>query len=102
MSTRNSGSDNAIVFHGCTATSTAPGEPQAGGQRRQTVIKGKRVKTIDIHAHAIIPKSFAMLGHDIAQHQFPDMDEVGSKRLAAMDRQGIDIEVISVNPFWYK
>ncbi|HZN24099.1 MAG TPA: amidohydrolase family protein [Burkholderiales bacterium] len=92
---------DSIVFHGCSATSDASAAPQAGGQRRQTVIKGKRVKTIDVHAHAIIPKAFALLGHDIAQHQFPDMDEVGAKRIAAMDRQGIDIEVISVNPFWY-
>jgi aminocarboxymuconate-semialdehyde decarboxylase len=54
-----------------------------------------------VHAHAIIPKAFALLGHDIDQHQFPDMDEMGPKRIAAMDTQGIDIEVISVNPFWY-
>jgi aminocarboxymuconate-semialdehyde decarboxylase len=55
-----------------------------------------------VHAHAIIPKAFALLGNDIATFQFPDMDEVGAKRIAAMDTQGIDIEVISVNPFWYK
>jgi aminocarboxymuconate-semialdehyde decarboxylase len=102
MSKRNTGgTSDSIVFHGCSATSNAPGAPQAGGQRRQTVIKGKRVRTIDIHAHAIIPKSFALLGNDIAKFQFPDMDEMGPKRIAAMDRQGIDIEVISVNPFWY-
>ncbi|MGZ5682002.1 MAG: amidohydrolase family protein, partial [Burkholderiales bacterium] len=103
MSTRNTGrSGDSIVFHGCSATSDASAAPRAGGQRRQTVIKGKRVKTIDVHAHAIIPKAFALLGHNIAEHQFPDMDEMGPKRLAAMDTQGIDIEVISVNPFWYK
>jgi hypothetical protein len=33
------------------------------------------VKTIDVHAHALIPKAFALLGHDITTHQFPDMDE---------------------------
>ena len=35
-------------------------------------------------------------------HQFPDMDEVGPKRIAAMDKQGIDIEALSINPFWYR
>src|SRR5687767_12667291 len=101
MGTRNTGNNaDTILFHGCTATSTAAHEPQAGGQRRQTVIKGKRVKTIDIHAHALIPKAFALLGNDITAHQFPHMDEVGPLRIAAMDKQGVDIEVISINPFW--
>jgi aminocarboxymuconate-semialdehyde decarboxylase len=30
------------------------------------------------------------------------MDEVGAKRLGEMDKQGVDIEVISINPFWYE
>ena len=102
MSKRNTGrKGDSIVFHGCSATSNASAAPQAGGQRRQTVIKGKRVRTIDIHAHAIIPKAVALLGDGITENQFADMDEVGPKRIAAMDKQGIDIEVISVNPFWY-
>src|SRR4026207_2382183 len=102
MTTRKTGrSGDSIVFHGCGATREASAAPRAGGQRRPTVIKGKRVKTIDVHAHAIIPKAFPLLGDDIAQHQLPAMAAQGPKRLAAMDTQGIDIEVISVNPFWY-
>jgi aminocarboxymuconate-semialdehyde decarboxylase len=66
------------------------------------VVNGKRVKTIDVHAHAIIPRSFAMMGNKIEEHQFPDLDEVGPKRIAAMDQQGVDVEAISINPFWYR
>ena len=43
MSRSNSRNADTIVFHGCTATSTAAGEPQAGGQRRQTIIKGNKL-----------------------------------------------------------
>ncbi len=103
MSKTNTGrTGDSIIFHGCSATSDASPAPQAGGQRRQTVIKGKRVKTIDIHAHAVIPKAMELMGHQLGEHNFPDLDEMGPKRIAAMDTQGIDIEVISVNPFWYK
>ena len=104
MSTRNTGrSGDSIVFHGCSATSDASAAPRAGGQRRQTVIKGKRVKTIDVHAHCDHPESVRAAGpqHRRASMR-PDIDEVGPKRIAEMDAQGIDIEAISINPFWYQ
>jgi aminocarboxymuconate-semialdehyde decarboxylase len=35
-------------------------------------------------------------------HQSPNLDEVGPIRIAAMDKQGVDIEALSINPFWYR
>ena len=103
MQSRKEGTlDNTVVFTGCSVTNTAQGQSETGGERRQVVIKGKRVKTIDVHAHAIIPKAFAMVGNEIEKHQFPHLDEVGPRRIAAMNRQGVDVEAISINPFWYK
>ena len=93
---------NSIVFTGCSVTDAAPGQPQPGGQRRQVVVKGRRVKTIDVHAHCLIPEALALVGQKIEDHQFPDLDEVGPKRIRAMDQQGIDLEAISINPFWYR
>jgi len=95
-------SNATLVFTGCTATAAAPGAPQAGGQRRQVVVGGKRVKTIDVHAHCIVPEAFELAGKKVAEHQFPDLDEVGPKRIAEMDKQGVDIEALSINPFWYR
>src|SRR6185436_3632247 len=99
---KNNARNGSLIFTGCSATSAAAGAPQAGGQRRQVVIGGRRVKTIDVHAHCIVPEAYAMLGRKIEDHQFPDLDEVGPIRIAAMDRQGIDIEALSINPFWYR
>jgi aminocarboxymuconate-semialdehyde decarboxylase len=92
----------SLVFTGCGATSAAAGAPQAGGQRRQVTVGGRRVKTVDVHAHCIVPKTYELMGRKIEDHQFPDLDEVGPKRIAAMDRQGVDIEALSINPFWYR
>ncbi len=104
MESRSKSNDrhDPIVFTGCSITDAAARQPQAGGQRRQVVINGKRVKTIDVHAHCIVPAASALGPQRSAEHQFNDLDEVGAKRIGEMDKQGIDIEALSINPFWYR
>jgi aminocarboxymuconate-semialdehyde decarboxylase len=61
------------------------------------------VKTIDIHAHCIIPEAQALLGIPTTDARFGrGIDEVGPRRLQAMDEQGIDLEALSINPTWYR
>src|SRR5262252_6624718 len=96
-----SGNDAGLVFTGCTATSAAPGAPQAGGQRRQVVVGGKRVKTIDVHAHCVIPAALKLMGLKLEDQRGPGLGEVGARRIAEMDAQGIDVEALSINPQWY-
>ena len=67
-----------VVFTGCEMTDGM--QAAAGGQRRHVSVNGKRVKTIDVHAHCIVPEAFALAGKTAADHQFPDLDEVGAKR----------------------
>ncbi len=86
-----------IAFVGCGMTSAAPG---AGPRRREVVINGKRVKTIDVHAHCIVPPAAALINHPLEAPGLLMHDT--STRLAAMDAQGIDVEVLSINPFWYR
>ncbi|MBM3342996.1 MAG: amidohydrolase [Betaproteobacteria bacterium] len=100
MTHRDSGRKSPVVFTGCEMTNGMQAAP--GGQRRQTVINGKRVKTIDVHAHCVVPEALALEGQTVAQQQFPNMDEVGPLRIAAMDKQGVDIEALSINPTWYR
>lgn len=70
--------------------------------RREVVVAGRRVKTIDIHAHCVIPEAQALLGMQTRDVRFGrGIDEVGAQRLQVMDRQGIDIEALSINPTWY-
>jgi len=104
-----------ILFHGCSLKANqahvhdegcgnhaTQGAAAAGGQRRQTMVGGKRVKTIDVHCHCVLPETLAMAGLRLEDQRGPGIGEVGLRRIREMDEQGIDVEAISINPFWYK
>jgi predicted TIM-barrel fold metal-dependent hydrolase len=95
-----------VVFCGCGLLKSAHAQQPA----RQTLpvsVDGKRIKTIDIHCHCHFHEAGALLGPDAAKLQLPPVNGAGEafieidKRLAAMDSQAIDMEVLSINPFWY-
>ena len=72
---------------------------QAPQRRREVVVNGKRVRTVDVHAHCHVPEANALMGLKV---QFPSL-VVSPERIKSMDEQGIDIEALSINPiFWYK
>ncbi len=95
-----------LIFTSCSVTNTSQpaAGAQAGGQRRQVIIGGKRVKTIDVHAHCVIAEALALVGKTIDEHEKrgAGISEVGQRRIREMDEQGIDIEALSINPFWYR
>jgi aminocarboxymuconate-semialdehyde decarboxylase len=95
---------DSIVFTGCTVTEAAAAQPQAGGRRRQVTVGGRRVKTIDVHAHCVVPAALQVLGRTPGGNEMrgPGISEVGLRRIREMDEQGIDVEAISINPFWYQ
>ncbi|HJU16419.1 MAG TPA: amidohydrolase family protein [Stellaceae bacterium] len=85
-----------LAFVGC---GLAPAAAQTPQRRREVVVDGKRVKTVDVHAHCQIPEALALMGVKV---QFPGL-VVAPERIRAMDEQGIDVEALSINPvFWYK
>jgi len=93
----------SLVFVGCglTAASTA----RAQTRRREVVVNGKRVKTVDIHAHCAVPEALALMNAKLGGPGLRtdlDMATEVSTRLKAMDEQGIDVEALSINPNWYK
>jgi aminocarboxymuconate-semialdehyde decarboxylase len=108
--------DPAIVFTGCELTAAqeprfaAParsgrGSAKPAARRREVRIKGKRVKTIDVHAHCLIPAASKLLGDDAYKHHTGGIVMEGqdlAARLRAMDSQGLDMEALSINPFWYR
>src|ERR1700749_3855480 len=87
---------------GGAATSGGGATPAA--KRREGTVGGRRVKTIDVHAHCVIPESLQIMGLKTETHERrgPGISEVGARRIAEMDAQGIDIEALSINPFWYR
>ena len=76
------------------------GQAPQRARRREVVVSGKRVKTVDVHAHCSVPEAMAMMSSSLPGPQqllFARIED----RIAAMDAQGIDVEALSINPFWY-
>src|ERR671934_193991 len=74
-----------VFFTGCALVGAAA-HAQAP-RRREVVVSGKRVKTIDVHAHVGFPEAMALLGQKFAGPLTSTMDQ----RIQAMDAQGIDV-----------
>ncbi len=93
----------ALTFVGCAlGSTTAVPPPTATQRRRETVINGKRIKTIDVHAHCIVPAAAAIINHPLEAPGLMMEGGTLATRLAAMDAQGIDVEALSINPYWYR
>ena len=69
-------------------------------RRWEVVIAGKRIKTVDVHAHCIVPDAAKLINHPL---EAPALlwSNVGD-RLTHMDKSGVDVEALSINPFWYR
>jgi aminocarboxymuconate-semialdehyde decarboxylase len=104
-----------IALAGCNvldlARARAPGDPNTRSTNYSApgpvIIDGRRVKTVDVHAHCFVPEALALLGAD-AKSVLPPVKGIKEHfivvqdRLAAMDAMRIDMEILSINPFWYR
>ena len=100
MSTRREFVEGAggIAFVACSMTGIA--SAQAQGRRREVVVNGRRVKTIDVHAHCAVPEAMALMGRKVEPQTL--LMSNAADRIRAMDEQGIDMEALSINPYWYR
>ena len=94
-----------LVVVGCGAAGAQSARP-ASRTRRPVVVKGRRIKTVDIHAHCAVPKANELLRRAPASPTGAIgplilEGEALTARLAAMDAQGVDVAVLSINPTWY-
>src|SRR5258705_11744716 len=76
------------------------GGAQAQTRRREVVVNGRRVKTVDVHAHCAVPEAMALMGRKVEPQTL--LMTRPADRIQAMDEQGIDVEALSINPYWYK
>src|SRR3954469_15539691 len=107
MSTRRNflkGAGAGLVFCGCGIPIAA--HAQSAPARLPVMVKGKRVKTVDVHAHCFFQAAIDLMG-DEAKAVLPPVKGVSEhfivveQRLKEMDAMAIDMEVLSINPFWY-
>jgi aminocarboxymuconate-semialdehyde decarboxylase len=83
-----------------------PGARAAAPARRPVVVNGKKVKTIDVHSHCLFHEATDLIGPDAAALTPPingsqEIYIAVEQRLKMMDAQAVDMEVLSINPYWY-
>ncbi len=71
--------------------------------RRVVKVGNKRVKVIDIHAHASFPEvADVVKGTPLARNARGGGGRpMGPERISELDKRGIDIQVLDVNTFWW-
>jgi aminocarboxymuconate-semialdehyde decarboxylase len=86
-----------MMFAGCTLCSR-PAFAQGAPKRREVTVGGKRVKTIDVHAHVVVPEATALMGTKTP----PDNPAlILPKRFETMEEWGTDMQALSINANWY-
>src|SRR6476659_4816375 len=57
------GATAGVVFTGCSLLNAQQSAKSGGApKRRQVMVGGRRVKTIDVHAHVVVPEATALMG----------------------------------------
>jgi aminocarboxymuconate-semialdehyde decarboxylase len=70
--------------------------------RRRVTIGRRRVHVIDIHAHCVIPVEHLLSGTTLAGSGGGAAGTIlGPDRIAIMDRQGVDVQALSINFYWW-
>lgn len=98
-----SGALGSIAFISCALTSATPASGShspVSARRREVAVNGRRAKTVDVHAHCAVPAAMALVNVPLEAPGLLMTDT--ATRIAAMDAQGIDIEALSINPYWYR
>src|ERR1700741_2135003 len=91
--------DAGAVFAGC-CLGRGSLRAQNAARRREVVVGGRRVRTIDIHAHVVIPEATAIMG-TVTPPDATTVMATASERFARMDEWGTDMQALSINPTWY-
>ena len=90
-----------LAFVTCAlAGGSGPVQAQTQPRRREVVVNGRRVKTVDVHAHCAVPEAMALMDRKVQPRHCSCRRP--ADRIRAMDEQGIDVEALSINPYWYE
>ena len=79
---------SGIGFVGCDVARAAPAEGAGGSaahaHRREVVVNGTRIKTVDVHAHCAVPDAMAVIDQHSAAPKLLMTDT--ATRVAAMSQ----------------
>jgi aminocarboxymuconate-semialdehyde decarboxylase len=92
-------SATGVVFTGCCLRHGLFAQQKAAPpKRREVSVGGRRIRTIDIHAHVIIPEATALMGLKTNPN---DASIMAPGRFERMDEWGTDMQALSINANWY-
>ncbi len=111
MATRRSFLSASLTGLGFCACSLGPQRASAAAASRLPVmVAGKRVRTVDMHGHCYFQDAIDLMGEQaktvlppvkgVPEH-FLLKEDVLKTRIAMLDAAGIDLQVCSINPYWY-
>jgi aminocarboxymuconate-semialdehyde decarboxylase len=70
--------------------------------RREVRVGGKRVKVVDVHAHANIAEvADVVKGTPLERYGRAAGRPLGADRIQELDKRGLDVQALSVNTFWW-
>jgi aminocarboxymuconate-semialdehyde decarboxylase len=117
------GATAGLFFTGCCGppscfgfsqdSNQSAGAPLPAHKRREVLLGGRSARVIDVHAHVRVPDVWELVKDRITREGRPgdvlaanpegpaNMRNDVARRLADMDEMGIDLQVLSINPFWY-
>src|SRR4030095_1558686 len=75
--------------------------PARAQERRQVAVGGRRIKVIDIHCHGVIDVSDIVKGTPLEKQAGAGNQALGPQRIALMDKQGVDVQALTINGFWW-
>jgi len=96
--------DIALAATGVAFSNAGLGALQQS-RRREVTVGGRRVRTVDAHAHCFVPAVAEVVkGTPLERSAAGSISGplvMSDERLQRMDEQGIDVEVLTINPWWY-
>ena len=98
------GAGLAVMRHGMAKAGGLPAQAAANAvSRREVVLGGRRVRVIDLHCHCVIPEAAEVVkGTPLAGSAGGGGNNVlGPQRLQLMDQQGLDVQALSINGYWW-
>src|SRR5580692_9605686 len=92
----------ALVRGGALVDAAAQTTKSGPVTRREVRVGGKRVKVVDVHAHATFAEiADVVKDGPLAKFARNGVRPLGPDRIQELDKRGIDVQAIDVNVFWW-
>ena len=97
------GATAGMMLTGGRLLNAAAPAQDAATKRRIVTVGGQHAKVVDIHSHCMFPEIADIVkGTKFESHGRAGRGQVlGPDRLDALDKRGIDVQVLDVNQFWW-